>query len=241
MTTEEFDKFGRKFRAVEPASIGLPKHTLHTFRDDEPTLERWCRSIKEGDYVVDAGAHSGSYALPALVAGAYVLAFEPSDEGFKILRENFVVNGGAFIVDQWVRKEALWDGTEYPKELAAQVFADEHYPASELKTVRLDDDYPWWSEGLDWVKLDVEGAELGAVRGMLRLLERWKPTLLIELHQGVSDDPNDQVSRYPETVDSNREISMLLRGLGYAAPELVLHDVSRWYAWCAHPSRRLGN
>lgn len=223
--------FGLSFEVVEPASIGFPQHTTQTFDDHEPVIERWCRGIKPGQLVVDAGACFGSYTLTALAAGAFVVAYEPFDDGFAILTANVWANG-------WqdrclIRKEGLWKhGEPYPLELARQVFGH-HYPAKDLAMVALDDEVT--SLGLrsvDWIKIDTEGTELGILEGAAGCLKTFRPTLIIEDHESVSTDANDEVSRYPERIQSGRRMRELLESLDYAI-DVVPWDVSRHYWVCA--------
>lgn len=221
----DIETFGFRFKVVEPASIGYPQHSIGEFTDHEPVLERWCRGIKPGDVVVDAGAQFGSYTMPALAAGASVVAYEPYPDGQAILCANVEANGWTERFS--LRPQCLWDGTEYPEKLARQVFG-QHYPTNiegGVLTCRLDDNL---AGKVDHIKLDIEGAELGALKGAQRILREYHPRLVVELHEGVSPDPEDEVSRYPETVNANAEIARMLEGLGYAL-EYVKWDVSRLY------------
>ncbi len=45
-----------------------------------------------GKIVIDIGAHIGSFSLLAAQAGATVLAFEPEEENFRLLRDNIAAN-----------------------------------------------------------------------------------------------------------------------------------------------------
>lgn len=48
---------------------------------------------KEGDIVVDAGAHIGTFSIPCAKAGAKVIAYEPSKENYEMLLKNAELNG----------------------------------------------------------------------------------------------------------------------------------------------------
>lgn len=226
----DVETFGARFRVVDPASIGLERHTTATFDDHEPVFEPFVRAIRAGEVFVDVGACFGSYTMPALAKGATAIAYEPFDDGFAILTANVESNG-------WqsrcrVHKVALFDGTPYPAELASDIFGA-HYPAEELRTTTLDEDL---DEGVcvDWMKLDVEGAELGVLVGAKRTIARCLPNFVIEDHDGI--DPGKPVSDYPASVRSSERIHEMLRGLGY---EIAIHrwDVSRKFIWARHPSR----
>jgi len=60
---------------------------------------------------------------------------------------------------------------------------------------------------LDWVKIDVEGAELGVLSGGREALSRFRPTLVIEMH--------DQVYPFVSQMGSGPRCRDLLKSLGY--------------------------
>lgn len=224
----EIETFGRRFKIPDD------EHIKHTFLDHEPVLQRWCEGIKPGDVVVDVGACYGSYTLPALAAGAYAIAYEPVPQSAKILSDIVEMNGWSDMCA--VRELALWDGTEYPELLREQVFGM-HYPSKVLNLTRLDDDMGPLGihhSQIKRMKLDVEGAEYGVMMGAHNVLIRSRPYLIIEDHESVSKDPNDEVSRYPERIKSRWCITKLLDALGYKI-ENVPWDVSRNYIVATPP------
>lgn len=212
---------GKKFNVVVPSSIGLGKHTLWTFDDHEPVLDR-ISILKPGDLFVDIGAAFGSYTMPALALGARVVAFEPSDDGWDILNANIDVNEG-FRERATLSRLAVFDGGPLPEMLAREVFCD-HYPSARSpNTTKLDEFLPPLELGAVRVmKLDVEGAELGVLQGAVQTLKRDRPYLVIEDHDGVNPNPSCLVSEYPKSINSSQRIQELLKGLGY---EL---EVVRW-------------
>jgi hypothetical protein len=52
----------------------------------------------------------------------------------------------------------------------------------EVANTRLDDYWNQIDREVKLIKIDVEGAELEVLRGAEKLLKRWKPKLLIEVH-----------------------------------------------------------
>lgn len=228
MLTKAKSFTGHPFLVVDPASIGLPAHTTHTFDDHEPTLAL-LEQIKPGDVFIDVGAQFGSYSLPALAMGAMVLAFEPADDESTVLTANVIVNGWESRCD--VVKAVAWDGSEPPHALFAEVFG-QHYKAESLRTTTIDTQVSLLGIGrVDWMKLDPEGSELGVLRGAIDTLTRWRPRLIIEDHQDVDPPGKTQICDYPKSVNSSEEIRKMLTGLGYRI-DVVPWDVSRKFLVC---------
>lgn len=168
---------GRSFQVVEGSTH--PAYSLNCFSEteDEGAFRAAHWNIQPGDVVVDVGASYGAYSLTAAVMGGRVLAFEPEPTVFVDLRRNIELNN-------WETKVvplpwALWDseGIVNMKDWAP------HWPAqtitSPYRTVALDTYEP---QKLDWLKIDVEGAEVHVLRGAAETLKRCKPTVIVEVH-----------------------------------------------------------
>lgn len=234
MNVLEKELFGRKFKIVEPGTI--PITSVHyvpgTFSDIEPALEMWCLGIKKDDVVVDVGACFGMYSLPALAAGAKVIAYEPWDDGRSIFEMNYEQN--QFDNPLTIRPLALWDNTPLSEELRKEVWGF-HYKNDDAVVVptTLDDDLALLNvDRVDWIKIDVEGAELPVLLGAQKTLES-RPTLIIEDHENIT--PNN-VGRYPASINSSKRIHELLRSLGYSI-EVIPWICNRKYIVARHPSR----
>jgi FkbM family methyltransferase len=185
-----------------------PAFSLTCLEEERDFRERYWK-VREGDVVVDAGASYGAYTLTALDAGAsFVFAFEPEPSIAEDLRRNLAANGWedrCAVVDS-----ALWD---CPAVVDMKDYAP-HWPAQTITrgypAARLDDMVGTMSR-LDWFKLDVEGAELQALRGAEDLLTRLKPRVIVESHTFLD----------PELTDKCRAI---LAGYGYNTFEVVPRD-----------------
>lgn len=210
---------GKSFRVLDQ---------LHHYFDQlEPPMEKYWHFIKRYDVVVDVGACYGQYTLPALALGANVIAYEPFDEGRKILQAQVDENmfGRCTIVNV-----ALGDGFPYPAELAGEVWT-KHYPTAMPTFSTLDAE----AVGrVDWIKCDNEGGELLFLRGASKTIDRWKPTLILENHEGV--DPSSAVSTWPASVDSSNRMRALLTSMGYAIEEMRWGERNLFWV-CKHPSR----
>lgn len=155
--------------------------TWWSFQDENVVRERHWHP-KPGDVVLDIGPAFGSYTLTAAVQGAQVYAVEPCLFCRSILKENIAANPGLasriVVVPIGVHEKSGWF------EPNTATYSLERQPGEMLEVKSVDDIVK--SLGLhhiDWIKLDVEGAELGAMRGGKGTLAFFKPRVLIEEHE----------------------------------------------------------
>jgi FkbM family methyltransferase len=144
------------------------------------------RFLKPGDWFVDGGANVGMHtvaAARALDGSGKVLAFEPFPRTAELLQRTLVVNGLASIVD--VFPLALSDRSgESDLHLGATSGHHSVHPLADddevikVRTTSLDSVLNA-GERLTLVKLDVEGAELAAFRGMTEVFARSPDVALI--------------------------------------------------------------
>lgn len=124
----------------------------------------------------DIGAHWGYYSLIAASLGAKVFAFEPHPFNYELLVKSVSVNG---FNDRIIPiRKAVSDKTGRAR-LYCQVHDISHslIPLKEareleVETVSLDDFCKQHNVLPDVVKMDVEGAEILALRGMRRVIEK---------------------------------------------------------------------
>jgi FkbM family methyltransferase len=152
------------------------------------------RFLQPGMTVLDVGAHHGLYTLLAskrVGRKGKVFAFEPSPRERKALRmhlrinlcSNVTVQAHAvgsedtesilYVVESW----AAGCNSLKPPDVPAEI------SRTRVHVVRLDD---WLAEfkieRVDFIKLDVEGAELAVLRGARKFLERRpRPVILVEV------------------------------------------------------------
>lgn len=162
----------------------------YVFREHyEPELILLERYLKPGMVFVDGGANTGVFTFTAarLVGpSGTVLAFEPGRACFADLTKSNAINGFKQVR---LRLQALSDrcGTarlyhRLGQENAFTLGADESATFDEVETVALDEVVR--AERLpriDFIKLDVEGAEELVLRGAKEVLRRWRPVVLFEV------------------------------------------------------------
>jgi FkbM family methyltransferase len=148
------------------------------------------RLVQPGWRALDVGAHIGYHTLlMAKCAGpsGKVFAFEPWPDNFRVLRENIALNhcANVTLIPKAVMERA---GRVRLRRIDADPLSSTVTAAdegeTEVEAVTLDD---FVTENLagqtvDFVKIDIEGAEAAALQGMRGVLHDHGPILLIELH-----------------------------------------------------------
>ncbi len=134
--------------------------------------------VKPGDTVIDAGANIGTVAIPLAASGVGVIAYEPLAGNIRFL--NAAVTDNNMQDRVTVRDVALWDRRDTLPFSGTSAWAradDEGRYRAQATTI--DDDLPAGA-AVRAVKLDVEGAELHALRGMRRLIADQHPDIVFE-------------------------------------------------------------
>ncbi len=162
------------------------------------------RAVRAGDVVLDCGASVGVFTREALEAGArLVVAIELAPENLECLRRNFAeeVRLGRVIIypkGVWDKDDVLTlyvDPSNAPADsVVMRPERAREGPKVPLTTIdklveelRLD--------RVDFIKMDVEGAEQRALMGAQKTLARFRPRLALSAYH-LPDDPK----RIPELV-----------------------------------------
>ena len=160
-----------------------------TGRYEEPIARLFGLLTRTGDCVVDGGAHIGFFSILAarrVGSEGRVWSFEPTPTTVKRLQANLDLNHCQNVS---VRQEALSDGPGRAVLSLASV-ADTGQATlrslpnvSRQDSVRLValDDVLAGGQTVALVKLDLEGAELAALRGMRRILTACRPHIIVEV------------------------------------------------------------
>lgn len=192
--------------------------------------------LSPGDVFYDVGANIGWYTMLAARAvgpAGRVVAFEPSLHNAALLQQNVATNGLAdmtTIVPAAATDQSGWaqflDGGSLEGRLSkddceaqARRRAQRKAPtrSSFVPVLTLD---AWIAETEQpppsLLKIDVEGAEVGVLRGMAETLRTGKPTLIIELH------------------NTRAEVADLLDDIGYEHAPIESGACTREGPWWAH-------
>ena len=159
--------------------------------------------VQPGDVVLDCGASIGLFTHKALDLGAsVVLAIDPAPESLKALRRNSpaeIEQGKVVVVEKgvWDREGVLpFDSLSH--RVANEGFVGEDAFEIQLTTIdKLVDELGLAS--VDFIKMDIEGAEQKALAGAKTTLAKHKPRLAIAAYH-LDDDQ----ARIPEIVKQAR-------------------------------------
>jgi FkbM family methyltransferase len=140
--------------------------------------------LKPEMIALDIGAHIGYFTLLMAKSCKRVYTFEPNDDNFKTLCENIKLN---FMTNIYPFHFAIGEKRELVKLYLCDYNSGMHrsYPSNyctnnhQLTAIENIDFFDF-SKEIDFIKMDIEGSEFGALKGMERLLDAHHPTILME-------------------------------------------------------------
>jgi len=186
-----YRSFKKKYVEIEGRKMfchGNDGLALSIFKTYEPSQTQIVKNyVKKGDRVIDVGAHVGYYTLllSQLVGNTgKVYAFEPDPKNFELLKKNVEINGfkNIELIQKAVSNKTgiikLYLGDEdratnriYDAQL------DDTKKSIEIKTISLDEYIK--DKKIDFIKIDVEGSELGVIEGMESIFQNNKQIKII--------------------------------------------------------------
>jgi len=163
---------------------------------EQEVYGNWEIGVRAGDVVLDCGASFGAYTRVALRRGAAkVIAVEISPRAIQCLQRNFAneIAAGRVVVypkGVWDREERMTLFVDDKYQLRDSVVGTERRrPGPEVQLVRIDTLVAELGlERVDFIKMDIEGAERRALAGAIRTMQRWRPRLAISAYH-LRDDP----------------------------------------------------
>lgn len=168
----------RESRAFEPATVAFILGAL----------------AERGGWLVDAGASTGWFAIPAALRGHLVAAFEPFEAARLRLQENAALNRALLgmvsvcAVADVSGAATFWRNPAVPLTSGGSIARPGcARPVSvRVPTVTIDEAMAGRDVGV--IKLDVEGGEIAALEGARETLARCRPHLAIEANTRAEAD-----------------------------------------------------
>jgi FkbM family methyltransferase len=156
------------------------------FEDEAPFVRALAPHL---NVALDIGANLGFYAATLAAARVSVLAFEPQPALADKLRRSAAAMPGAQLA---VFETALGDAPGTAEFGGHQFHEGAHLGAGGALRVQvqcLDDVLPpAYVQAVDFAKIDIEGAELSAIRGASGFLGAGNPLVMIEIRDGANYD-----------------------------------------------------
>lgn len=152
------------------------------------------KNIKSSSNCIDIGCHKGEILeiLLKLSPNGTHFAFEPIPSMFEDLSTNFKGKATIFpfalaeqegsSIFQFVKNAPAYSGLKKRKYNVSNPEIEE----IEVEIKRLDSVIPEDTR-IDFIKIDVEGAEFDVLKGAKKILEKNKPTIVFEFGKGASD------------------------------------------------------
>jgi len=170
----------------------LPMSYLNFSVYEEEEVNMITKLIKPGDIVFDIGANIGWHTLCVLLnhKETTVYSFEPIKETYQYLIKNLKLNkcgtDKAFNIglsDENTTGKFYYDIEYSPASSMADLRESEDTVTVECKVKKLDDfiSSTLSLKKLDFIKCDVEGAELLVFQGGYETIKKYKPIILTEM------------------------------------------------------------
>jgi FkbM family methyltransferase len=156
--------------------------------------------VRQGDWVIDVGAHIGSFSVPlgqAVGPTGRVFAFEPVPENFELLCQNVAQSGLVDVVTPVnavvTRSHSVLRMRRNPENTGDVSFW--HSDGEEVSGVQQIGLDSWWQgcrnkdRRVDLIKIDVEGMEYDVLCSGEKLIASHKPLVVFEVRAGGSVAP----------------------------------------------------
>ena len=184
------------YRTLNGFGIRFPTRYHRYYHEgyERESFEYIRKVVRDGDVVLDIGGHIGLYAaaLGRLVQpNGHVYSFEPTPNTNRVLRETVKLNGLGHIVtvkNKAVSKNsgnAVFYVSDHPMDNSNSLVnftkPRKVHPV-DVSLVSIDDFSVEIGKKINFIKIDVEGAELDALMGAKQTLLRDRPKGILALH-----------------------------------------------------------
>lgn len=222
----EIELNGCRFRMFSKCDDGILKPLFYNDSYVELSdLRVFTNLIGEKSVILDIGANTGIYSIAsaAMSGGSQIYSFEPNPVNYRRLLKNIEINSftnittfqqavGAFkgaIGFTVPEKDMISDTSSALESFSKSTYSgDIEWKNIEAEQIMLDDFCSDLTlDKVDLIKIDVEGYELSVLKGASKLIERFRPTILIESFL------NEEKRKYLEdlVVSNNYTIYLIIK------------------------------
>ncbi len=159
--------------------------------------------LSNNEIIVDCGAYNGDSATEFIracqkhnVTYKHIYCFEPEPSMFLDLSKNMASYSNITMINSglWTHSTTLsFANTEVETPGATRIIresgdihlSDEKAPNSEVRVISIDETFS--DDEITFIKMDIEGAEIEAIRGAASAIRRCKPKLAISVYHKRND------------------------------------------------------
>ena len=197
---------------IEKRKMELPKKDTHfprnTDRYQYDVFARSLRYVKEVGKnadnslnrrtAIDVGAHVGFYARALDEAFERVICFEPSSENYKCLVKNApsaISYNMALGPENGIISLKIYDDNSGNNFSVAEDLAPDYKRVENVIMTTIDS---FNFSNVDFIKIDVQGFELGVLKGAEKTIDKCRPAILVELEMPFTKEKNAEATRFLE-------------------------------------------
>jgi len=186
-----------------PLKKGAGTRGLFMYRENyEPLLQNYHNLIHEGDIVLDVGANQGIYSLAfaqLIGSSGKVIAVEPFSEMNNYFKHNIKINNfqNIEILEKVISDKIGYEEIDFGSGIvsASIVRNFKNSIKQKVESITIDEVCKNLNK-LNFIKIDIEGAELKALKGAEQVLNNFKPKLSLEVDQHSFDHINSFLKKY---------------------------------------------
>jgi FkbM family methyltransferase len=147
--------------------------------------------ISDDEVFIDGGAYTGDTiqqfmdtARKQKVKYKRIIAFEPDEKNYKMLSNYYGKKGNVTLINKGL---SIKDDTLYFKEAGAAACIVDNEKEASYKVPVINIDSVKACREATWIKMDIEGAEMDALRGAEETIKRNHPKLTICIYHSDED------------------------------------------------------
>ncbi len=230
----ELDVFGNKLMVNDGNSFFINNQD-----EEQPLVEFIKKVIKKGDNIIELGSNIGYYTLLlAKLVGeeGKVFAFEPYLHNIEILKLNVELNNNKNVI---MIQKAVHDTTgkvnmyicEYDNRNNSIycTYTMKTDKIIEVDSITIDDYFKNFNENINFIKMDIQGAEYKAIKGMESLIQRSNNLMLLtEIWPEALDKAGTSAKEFIELLLNNGfklyDINMKLLDIDTVSKGEFLYD-----------------
>lgn len=184
-------------RTISGHTLRLPTRYYRYFVDnyEEDNFKFLFSSVKKGDVVLDFGGHIGVFAIIASQATGTtgkVYSFEPSPSTHQLLQKSVAINNAGNVISTYQKAVGgatgtttffVSDGKADNSNSLINYIGDRPLHGIDIEVTTIDafvKEHPLTK--VNFIKIDVEGAEYDALKGGVETFKNFKPNCILGIH-----------------------------------------------------------